>query len=207
METTLLFMDQLLSSAPIRDHLPGRQPRAVLRASCQPRWLRQPADQRRWWMWRRIAAKFGGSFGVDLNRTMPPALAALARRAAEPDTYWARRPSEPGPRHSGPSRAPGLRAGDVDRTYDVLLRPWGYQNGHPPNRATYDRVGAIATAVNEGSMVRRRCCSTWRRATLDHHHTAHGSLAGPRSSARAAKAASGPTRPTRWRSPTPACSA
>lgn len=135
-------------------------------------------------MWRKNRRdNGGGSFGVDLNRNYPTAWNAPnggSSASSTSDTY----------RGTGPLSEPETQAIEAfaqsrqfvtvftTHTYqDVLLRPWGWQQGDPANVADYDMLGDYLTVENgvaHGSIASLLYIASG--SSVDHHHTARGTI-------------------------------
>jgi hypothetical protein len=133
-------------------------------------------------MWRKNRRDNGGGvFGVDLNRNYATAWNA-------PNGGSSSSPSSDTYRGTAPFSEPETQAMEAflarmnfvltnsSHTYtDVLLRPWGWQTGNPPNVADYDLLGARFTAkngLNHGSISALLYIASG--SAVDHAHTAHG---------------------------------
>jgi len=183
MEATLLFMDTLLSGYggpdPELNYLVDE--RELFFVPClnpDGYEYNRSTNPNGGGMWRKNRL---GGYGVDLNRNYPTGFGGGGSSGNRSSSTY---------RGTAPLSEPETAAIDAfarsrsfvqvfsSHTYtDVLLRPWGYQTGGPPNVATYNRVGAAATTVNgiqHGSAydVLYEASGT----ALDHHHTAYGSL-------------------------------
>ncbi len=188
METTILFMDELLTGY-------GTDPEATF-----------IVDQRELYfvpcvnpdgyeynrsirpggggMWRKNRRNNGNNvYGVDLNRnyttgwTMPYGGASTSPSS---ETYRGTAAfSEP--------EAAALDAFVKSRNFTqvtschtytgVLLRPWGYQSGDPSNVAEYKQLGALFTVENgipHGSASQLLYIASG--TAVDHHHAAHGAI-------------------------------
>ncbi len=183
METTLLFMDSLLSgyggSDPEVNYLVNE--RELFFVPClnpdgyEYNRTTNPGGGGLWRKNRR------GGYGVDLNRNYPTGFGGGGSSGSQSsETY----------RGTAPFSEPETAAMDVfarsrnfvqafsTHTYtDVLLRPWGYQTGGPANVADYDRVGRIATSSNgiqHGSTFDLLYQASG--TAVDHHHVGYGSL-------------------------------
>jgi hypothetical protein len=158
-ETILLFMDQLLSTYATNPEsrfiLDNRELFFVPLLNPDGHEYNRSTNPNGGGMWRKNRRNNGGgSFGVDLNRNWPTGWGAPnGGNSTDPNSDTYRGPSQ----LSEPETA-ALNAflqtrsfvqGFSCHTYtDVLLRPWGYQNGDPPNAAEYNRIGARAVAQN-----------------------------------------------------------
>lgn len=135
-------------------------------------------------LWRKNRRNNGGGiFGVDINRNYPTGWSA-------PNGGNSTSPSSDVYRGTAPLSEPESAALNAfftardfvqvfsSHTYqDVLLRPWGYQNGDPANVAEYDRIGAAATAQNGiGHGSASGLLYIAAGTTLDHAHVAHGAF-------------------------------
>ncbi len=186
MEATVLFMDRLLTGY-------GTDPEATFLVNERELFFvpllnpdgyehnRQtnPGGGGMWRKNRRVNG--GGTFGVDLNRNYATGWSAPnGGNSTSPssDTYRGTAPfSEP--------ETTALEAFCATRQFvqvfsthtytDVLLRPWGYQNGDPANAGEYDRIGALATATN-GLQHGNTAGLLYIAAggALDHHHVVRG---------------------------------
>jgi murein tripeptide amidase MpaA len=188
MESTLLFMDWLLSNY-------GTDPDATFLVDNREMFFipvvnpdgyeyNRQTNPGGGGLWRKNRRNNGGgTFGVDINRNYPTGWSAPNGGSStnpSSDTYRGTAPlSEP--------EAAALNALFTARQFvqvfsthtytDVLLRPWGWQNGNPANVAQYDRIGAAATAQNgiaHGSASGLLYIAAG--TTLDHAHTAHGAF-------------------------------
>ncbi len=134
-------------------------------------------------MWRKNRRNNGGSYGVDLNRNYATAWNA-------PNGGNSTNPTSETYRGTAPFSEPEttvLEAFHQTRSFvqvfsthtytDVLLRPWGWQYGNPPNNADYVAVGQQAVASNrlqhgDAATLLYIAAGT----TIDHHHTVRGAL-------------------------------
>lgn len=136
-------------------------------------------------MWRKNRrANTDGTFGVDLNRNYATAWNA-------PNGGSSATPSSETYRGTGPFSEPESAAIEAfaasrqfvavftTHTYtDVLLRPWGYQNGDPANVAEYAQLGAYMVQENgiaHGSISGLLYIASG--SSVDHHHTVRSSRA------------------------------
>ena len=134
-------------------------------------------------MWRKNRRNNGGSFGVDLNRNYTTGWnAPNGGNSTNPSSDLYRGPAPFSEPESAAIEAfvtgRGITQVCSCHTYtEVLLRPWGYQNGDPANVAEYRRVGERATATS--GMPHGNAAGLLYIAagtTIDHHHVAHGAL-------------------------------
>jgi hypothetical protein len=186
METTLLFMDRLLSGfatdAEARWLLSNRELYFVPVVNPDGYEYNRTTNPNGGGMWRKNRRQnTGGSFGVDLNRNyLTGWTAPNGGNSTSPnsDTY----------RGTAPFSEPEALALDQfaagrqfvltfsTHTYtDVLLRPWGYQVADPPNAADYNRIGQRAVAQN-GIQQGQTATLLYIAAgcAIDHHHAARG---------------------------------
>lgn len=136
-------------------------------------------------MWRKNRRNNGdGTFGVDLNRNYATAWNAPnggSSTATNSDTYR-------GPGAFSEPETQALEAFAASRQFvtvftthtytDVLLRPWGWQNGNPANASDYDLQGAYLVqenGVQHGSISALLYIASG--SSVDHHHTVRGSMA------------------------------
>jgi murein tripeptide amidase MpaA len=183
METTLLFMDTLLSryasGDPDIEYLVNE--RELFFVPCvnpDGYEYNRSTNPGGGGMWRKNRR---GGYGVDLNRNYPTAFGGAGSSGSQTsETY----------RGTAPFSEPETAAIDAfvrsrsfvqafsTHTYtDVLLRPWAYQTGGPPNAAVYDRVGRAATARNgiqHGSWFQLLYQAAG--TATDHHHVGYGSM-------------------------------
>ena len=183
METTLLFMDSLLSgyggSDPELNFLVNE--RELFFVPCvnpDGYEYNRATNPNGGGMWRKNRR---GGYGVDLNRNYPTGFGGGGSSGSQSSSTY---------RGSAPFSEPETSAIDVfvrgrsfvqafsSHTYtDILLRPWGYQRGGPSNTATYDRVANVATAstgIQHGSAFEILYQASGN--AFDHHHVAYGSL-------------------------------
>lgn len=136
-------------------------------------------------LWRKNRRNNGdGTFGVDLNRNYATAWNAPNGGSSANTTSETYRGtaafSEPESLAMDAfAQARQFVAVFTTHTYtDVLLRPWGWQVGDPPNVAVYDALGGWFVQENG---VQHGPVSTLlyiaSGSAVDHHHAAHGSLA------------------------------
>lgn len=158
-ETLLLFMDQLLtgyaSNPESRFILDNRELFFVPLLNPDGHDYNRSTNPGGGGLWRKNRrVNGGGSFGVDLNRNWPTGWSAPnGGNSTDPNSDTYRGPaalSEPETAALDAFiRTRNFVQGFSCHTYtDVLLRPWGYQNGNPTNAADYDRIGARATTQN-----------------------------------------------------------
>lgn len=136
-------------------------------------------------MWRKNRRNNGnGTFGVDLNRNYATAWNAPnggSSATSSSDTYR-------GPSAFSEPETQAIEAFAQSRQFvtvfsthtytDVLLRPYGWQNGDPANVADYQTLGAYYTvenAVAHGSISSLLYIASGSAA--DHHHTVRGAYA------------------------------
>lgn len=133
-------------------------------------------------MWRKNRRNNGGSYGVDLNRNYATAWNA-------PNGGSSSSPSSTTYRGTSAFSEPETQAIEAfaqsrqfvtiftTHTYtDVLLRPWGWQNGDPANVAAYDTLGDYyvqENGVQHGSISGLLYIASG--SAVDHHHTTRGS--------------------------------
>jgi hypothetical protein len=133
-------------------------------------------------MWRKNRRNNGnGTFGIDLNRNYATGWSAPNggnSTSSSSDTYRGTAPfSEP---ETAAIEAFMTGLGTVvscsTHTYtDVLLHPWGYQNGGPANAAEYAAMGPTFTddsGVPFGPVSTQLYIAAG--GALDHHHAVHG---------------------------------
>ncbi|MCC6672096.1 MAG: zinc carboxypeptidase [Planctomycetes bacterium] len=135
-------------------------------------------------MWRKNRRNNGdGTYGVDLNRNYATGWSAPYggnSTATNSETY----------RGTAPFSEPEIQAvrdftalhtfvqAFSSHTYtDILLGPWGYQTGQPPNAADYNAIGQRATRAN-GLQHGPAFNLLYPAAgtSIDHHHAVHGSF-------------------------------
>lgn len=189
MEATLLFMDELLDGY-------GTDPEATLLIDERELFFvpclnpdgyeyNRSIRPNGGGMWRKNRRDNGdGSWGVDLNRNYPTGWSA-------PNGGNSTRTSSDTYRGAAPFSEPETLAVDnfiksrrfvqinSCHTYtEVLLQPWGYQNGTPANNAAYQILTRQLLAKNP---MRAGPASTElyiaAGTALDHHHAAHGAFA------------------------------
>lgn len=182
METTLLFMDELLTQY-------GKQAEATFIVNERELFFIPVMNPDGYEYNRRIRPNGGGlwrknrrgGYGVDLNRNYKTGFGGPGSSGNRYSSVY-RGPSafsEPETAaHEAFTKTRAFYHVFSSHTYtEVLLRPWGYQRGHPPNRADYDRLGARLTAQNHmrygaASILLYLASGT----TLDHAHAAHGAF-------------------------------
>ncbi len=185
-ETMLLFMDELLTNyatdPEARFIVDNRELFFVPVVNPDGHEYNRTTNPGGGGMWRKNRRNNGGgSFGVDLNRNWTTGWnAPNGGNSTDPNSDTYRGPS--------PMSEPEIQAMDAFirtrqfvqgfscHTYtDILLRPWGYQNGDPANAADYNRIGARATARNglqhgDAATLLYIAAGT----ALDHYHVAYG---------------------------------
>ncbi|MFY9343544.1 MAG: M14 family metallopeptidase [Planctomycetota bacterium] len=187
MGATLLFMDELLSGY-------GTDPEATFLIDQRELFFvpclnpdgyeyNRSTNPNGGGMWRKNRRQnTGGSYGVDLNRNYATAWNAPnggSSTSPTSDTY----------RGTGPFSEPETTAIEAfaaarqfavvstTHTYtDVLLRPWGWQNGNPANVAEYNQLGGWMvqeSGIAHGSISAMLYIASG--SSVDHHHTVRGS--------------------------------
>ncbi len=136
-------------------------------------------------MWRKNRRNNGdGTFGIDLNRNYATAWSAPnggSSGATNSDTYRGPAPFSEPETQAIEAFAASRQFVQVFTTHtytDVLLRPWGWQNGDPANVADYDAMGPFLVAENgvqQGSISALLYIASG--SAVDHHHTVRGSYA------------------------------
>ena len=184
METTLLFMEQLLEgygTDPVATYtIDNRELYFVPVVNPDGYEYNRQTNPGGGGLWRKNRR---GGFGIDLNRNYASFFASPGGSSSSPSSssYHGTGPfSEP--------ETAALEAFAASREFvhvvsshsysDVLLRPWGYQTSHPANRRDYDRFGKIAT---EQTGIAHGPFSTLlgylgSGTACDHHHVARGSF-------------------------------
>lgn len=133
-------------------------------------------------MWRKNRRNNGGgTFGVDLNRNWTTGWSApFGGNSTNPSSEVYRGPSalsEPETKTlDNFIKSRNFVLGNSCHTYtEILLHPWGYQRGSPPNVADYNKINAAVLAQNP---MRAGPASTSlyiaAGTALDHYHAAHG---------------------------------
>lgn len=188
-ETLLLFMDELLSgyatNPESRAILDNRELFFVPVLNPDGHEYNRSTNPNGGGLWRKNRRNNGGgSFGVDLNRNYATGWNA-------PNGGNSTNPNDDTYRGPSPMSEPEVVAidnfissrqfvqGMSCHTYtDILLHPWGYQNGSPSNVADYNVIGARATAQN-GLVFGPVSTSLYIAAgnSVDHNHAVHGMLA------------------------------
>lgn len=134
-------------------------------------------------LWRKNRRNNGnGSFGVDLNRNYATAWNAPNGGSSSSSTSTTYR----GPSAFSEPETQAIEAFAQSRQFvtvftthtytDVLLRPWGWQNGDPANAAAYDALGDYyvqENGVQHGSISGLLYIASG--SSVDHHHTVRGS--------------------------------
>ena len=133
-------------------------------------------------LWRKNRRNNGGgTVGVDLNRNYPTGWSAPnGGNSTNPNSDLYRGPSPLSEPESTAlntffSNHNFVQVFSTHSFTDVLLRPWGYQNGNPSNASDYNTIGAAATADNgiaHGSASGLLYIAAG--TTLDHAHVGHG---------------------------------
>lgn len=136
-------------------------------------------------MWRKNRRNNGnGTFGVDLNRNYQTGWTApYGGSSTNPssETYRGTAPFSEPETQAIESFMTGMGFSESCSTHtytDVLLHPWGYQNGGPSNRADYDAIGP--GLVDENGVAYGPVSTLLyvvAGGALDHHHAAHGIVA------------------------------
>ena len=184
METMLLFMDELLTQY-------GKQSEATQIVNSRELFFIPVMNPDGYEYNRQIRPGGGGmwrknrlgGYGVDLNRNFSTAWSAPNGGSStnrNSETYRGASPfSEPETRnHEAFVKTRNFYHVFSMHTYqEVLLRPWGYQRGNPPNNAEYNSHGTRFTAQNgmrHGSAADLLYIASG--TTLDHAHVAHGAF-------------------------------
>ncbi len=134
-------------------------------------------------MWRKNRRNNGGGvYGVDLNRNWTTGWTA-------PNGGNSTNPSSSTYRGTSPLSEPEIAAFEAFITTrkfvignschtsgELLLYPWGYKNGPPPNHSEYQTINARALAKNPAMVVGPASTTLYIAAgtALDHYHVAHG---------------------------------
>ncbi|MFO1053873.1 MAG: M14 family metallopeptidase [Planctomycetota bacterium] len=189
MTLTLAFMDWLLSSY-------GTDPVATFIVDERELWFvpcvnpdgyeyNRATNPGGGGLWRKNRRNNGdGTFGVDLNRNYATGWSAPNggnSTATNSDVYRGTAPfSEPETTAiENFMTGRGFVLTCSLHTYqDVLLHPWGWQNGGPANIADYNALGPVLTDDNQ--IVFGPVSTTLYIAAggaLDHHHAVHGAIA------------------------------
>lgn len=186
METTLLFMEQLLQGYGVDPELTyivdNRELYFVPVVNPDGYEYNRQIAPNGGGMWRKNRRNNGGSFGVDLNRNYSD-FWGLPGASSTPSSSTYRGPSA----FSEPETA-ALRDFAATRSFvqvvsthsftDVLLTPYGWTTQNPSNNSDYQRVGAIATEQTgidvEPFSVGLNYLGSG--TAQDFHHETHGAL-------------------------------
>jgi hypothetical protein len=187
MEATLLFMDELLDGY-------GKDPEATFLINEREMFFvtcvnpdgyeyNRSIRPNGGGLWRKNRKHSGNNrYGIDLNRNYATGWSAPnGGSSTDPSssTYRGTKAfSEPETAAvEAFARSRKFVNANSCHTYgELLLEPWGYQRGSPPNKDEYDKLGKQLLAKH--SMTRGAASGVLYIASgtaLDHHHAAHGS--------------------------------